>query len=388
MSEHDDGNRRDFLRGAATGTAVGAIGAMGVYSYLPFRRQHFPDRSAERQDIGQIKSLRIKNISETSWFDNNTLVNDIRGAGGLLVNQYELNWPPFAARNGKLAQSSYAEGIKPIKQWLPNDLDKAWEFQQEHATSPENAGGYSCLLDIELMDGERKKILLDAGWSYAWMDQRFQAEGIDRMLANREIDMLVISHEHFDHFWGLPSVFKYDPTIKLVVPEGFYEEGFQYIRDSGHRGELVVTKPGVNQIYPGVALYYFAIPIITRVYGEQSFYINVADQGLVSVTGCCHQGIIRFAETALREIQFDKLHGMYGGLHISPFEDWDPKYDDLVFAFKRYGFEKVGCNHCTGVVTARKFIDAGYPVVRGSAQHGSSSEVYLGNGDTIAFGVA
>lgn len=378
-------NRRDFMRGMGVGAAAGAIGAMGLYSYLPFRRSHFPVRETARRDIGLVKSLKITNISETSWFDNNTLMNDIRGAGGLLVNQYEFNWPPFAKRGGKLAESSYEEGIRNIKAFLPHDLDTAWAFQMEHAQSPENAGGYAALMEIELLTGETKKILLDTGWSYAWMDKRFRDEGIDVMLANGEIDMLVISHEHFDHYWGLPATLKYNPAIKIVVPEGFYAEGFQYLIDSGHRGEVVVTKPGVNMIYPGVALYNFAIPIITRVYGEQSFYVHVQDAGLVSVTGCCHQGIIRFAETALREIQFDKLHGMYGGLHISPFEDWDPKYDDLVFALRKYGFEKVGCNHCTGVVTAKKFIEAGYPVIGGTAQKGSTANVYLGNGDTLTF---
>ena len=208
------------------------------------------------------------------------------------------------------------------------------------------------------------------------------------MLANREIEALFISHEHFDHFWGLPVTLKYDPNITIYVPEGFYPEGMQYLKDAGHKGKLIVSKKGLSKIQPGMAAFVFGIPIICRVYGEQSLYFNVAGKGLVSVTGCCHQSIIQFAETAYREIKYEKdqLHGVYGGLHISPFEDWDPKYDDLVISLGKYGFEKIGCNHCTGIVCAKKFIAAGYPVVEGSAKNRSKDKAYLGNGDIITFG--
>jgi len=187
----------------------------------------------------------------------------------------------------------------------------------------------------------------------------------------------------------LPVTLKYDPTITLYVPEGLYPEGLQYIKDSGHRGKLHKVKPGLNPVAPGFATFVFAIPIICRVYGEQSMYFNVKDKGLVSVTGCCHQSIIQFAETAYREIKYENnnLYGIYGGLHISPFEDWDPKYDDLVLSLGKYGFEKIGCNHCTGIVCANKFIAAGYPVVKGTAQFRSKDTAYLGNGDIITFGV-
>ena len=84
-------------------------------------------------------------------------------------------------------------------------------------------------------------------------------------------------------------------------------------------------------------------------------------------------------------MQTKKLYGIYGGLHVSPFEEWDPKYDDLVAVFKHWGFEKVGCNHCTGILTARKLIEAGIPVIKGTARNGSTDTSYLGNGDQIVF---
>ena len=388
MSEKDGVNRRDFIKGASMGVMGGALAGMGIYSYSSRRKKHFPKVERKLADIGVCKNIKITNISETSWFDNATLMGDIKGAGGLLVNQYDYNWPPFGDGTG-LGKGSYKKGVKQIKHLLPGRLDEAWDIIEGNSVHPENAGGYAALIEMEAMDGSRHKYLLDSGWSYSWMDECFKREGIDKMLENREIEALFISHEHFDHFWGLPVTLKYDPEIPLFIPKGFYEEGLQYIKDCGHRGPVKTVDNGLNKVAPGFATFVFPVPIICRVYGEQSMYFNVKDKGLVSVTGCCHQSIIRFAETAYREIKYenDNLHGIYGGLHISPFEDWDPKYDDLVISQGKYGFEKIGCNHCTGILCAKKFISAGYPVIRGTARHRSKDTAYLGNGDTISFGV-
>ncbi len=381
-------SRRDFFKGAAMGVMGGMLASMGIYSYSPWRKSHFPEVQRKLADIGACKSIKVTNISETSWFSNADLMGDIKGAGGLLVNQYDYNWAPFGDGTG-LGKGSYEKGIAKIKHLLPDRLDEAWEITEKLSVHPENAGGYAALIEVEALDGQKTKYLLDSGWSYKWTDECFRREGIDQMLRNREIKALFISHEHFDHYWGLPVTLKYDPTIPIYIPEGFYKEGMQYLKDSGHQGPVHVVKPGLNKMVPGFASYVFAIPIICRVYGEQSLYFNIKDKGLVSVTGCCHQSIIQFAETAYQEIKYDNdnLHGIYGGLHISPFEDWDPKYDDLVISLGKYGFEKIGCNHCTGIVCAKKFISAGYPVVKGTARFRSKDTAYLGNGDTISFGV-
>jgi 7,8-dihydropterin-6-yl-methyl-4-(beta-D-ribofuranosyl)aminobenzene 5'-phosphate synthase len=381
-------SRRDFFKGVAMGALGGGFLAMGAYSYSPWRKVFFSDAQRKMVDIGVCKSVKITNISETSWFSNADLMGDIKGAGGLLVDQYSYNWPPFG--NGKgLGKGSYQKGIEKIKHLLPNNLEEAWSITEKLSVHPENAGGFACLVEMEELNGKKHKYLLDSGWSYKWMDECFKREGIDEMLKNREIEALFISHEHFDHYWGIPVTFKYDPTITTYIPDTFYDEGLQYLKDSGHKGEVIKVKAGLKPIASGMATYVFGIPIICRVYGEQSMYFNVKDLGLVSVTGCCHQSIIQFAETAYQEIQYenDELYGIYGGLHISPFEDWDPKYDDLVLSLGRYDFKKIGCNHCTGILCAKKFVEAGYPVVEGTARFRSKDKVYLGNGDKIGFGI-
>ena len=381
-------SRRDFFKGAAMGVLGGTALGMGLFSYSPWGKSYFPEVKRKLADIGTCKSVKVTNISETSWFENAVLMGDIKAAGGLLVNQYSYNWPPFGDGTG-LGKGSYEKGIAKIKHLLPNNLEEAWAITEKLSVSPQNAGGFAALVEIEELDGRKRKFLLDSGWSYKWMDESFKREGIDQMLKNNEIEAFIISHEHFDHFWGVPVVYKYNPDITTYYPEGFYPEGLQYLQDAGHKGKLIKVKQGLNPIIPGLATFNFPVPIICRVYGEQSIYVNVKDVGLVSITGCCHFGIIQFSETAFREIKYEKdqLYGIYGGLHISPFEDWDPKYDDLVLSLGKYGFKKIGCNHCTGILCAKKFIEAGYPVIKGSAKNRSKDPAYLGNGDRIGYGI-
>ena len=379
-------DRREFIKGAALGVGVGAIGAMGAYSYSPMRRAFLKDVKRGTADIGVCKAIKITNISETSWFDNGTFMKDVTGAGGLLVDQYTFNWPPFG--NGKgIGKGSYADGMKLIKHLLPNKLEEAWQIVRENSVHPENAGGFSCLVEIEGMDGKVTKYLFDTGWNYQWMDTCYKREGIDTMLANNEIAAMIQTHEHMDHYFGLPAVTKYNPNIHIYTPNTFYPNGKQYLKDSGHVGKWTEVPKGLHKIQDGVALYGFDCPIIFKVFGEMSLYCNVKDIGLVSITGCCHQGIILFADTAYKTIAYenDQFYGLYGGLHISPFDDWDPKYDDLVIGLKKWDLQRVGCNHCTGLITAQKFVDAGYPVVKGTARFRSKTTNYLGNGDVIKF---
>ncbi|MFV0350678.1 MAG: MBL fold metallo-hydrolase, partial [Halodesulfovibrio sp.] len=379
-------SRRDFVKGVATGVCAGAFASMGLYSYTQSAYDRLPKAERKFQDFGAVRSVKVVNISETSWFSNADLIGDIHAAGGLLVNQYTLNWAPFA--NGKgTAQGSYDSAMATIKDLIPHDIEKAWELQRKVALHPDNPGGFSCLLIVEALDGTKHNFLLDTGWSYEWMDKSFKREGIDKMLEAREIEGLFISHEHWDHFWGLPVTMKYDDRIPMYIHDGFYKEGLQYIKDSGYKGTPFIQKEPLHQIMPGMAVLKFDVPIINRVFGETSLAFNVKDKGLVLVSGCCHQGLLQMTDYAYNDLKYDndRFYGLYGGLHISPFEDWDPKYDDLVISLGKWNFEHIGCNHCTGHLTAKKFIERGYPVVRGTARYRSSSKDYLGNGDTITF---
>lgn len=354
--------RRGFLKGlAATGAGAALVTGVGTVPTVQARRK--------REDFGEVKSVKVHCVSETSWFDNPTIGKDIKAAGGINTNQYDV------------------------------------------AYNEDNLGGYAAVVEVEALDGKKTKYLLDTGWSNDWMDYVFKKDGVDKMLKNREITTMVISHDHIDHYFGLESTLKHQPDIKIYFPGTAMKKSFELLKGADfsstpgcpknavpHTGELVVTK--TNKLYKlqdGAAVVFFDAPATLKVRGENVMYFKVKDKGYVTVTGCCHPGILTLINYARRNFKDGhNNYGCYGGLHISPFENWDPKMDDLIKGVKAMNMKKIGCNHCTGWIWAEKAAKAGLPIVNGTNKNLSykktgtlakakTSNVYLGNGDSIVF---
>lgn len=304
---------------------------------------------AEPLALGLLKHLRIRCISEIGWLDTPTMLADIVAAGGMSTNQYRLPWPPFGDQH------------------------------------PANAAGSSALIEAETLDGKRYRVLFDTGWNPAWMERRFAEEGVDRLLAEGAVDCLVISHEHFDHFWGIGVTLRHCPSLPIYIPVGFQPEGLALIRQYGHTGPVIQVPPQQPlSLFPGCALVQFPMETLLQVQGENVLYFEVQDQGLVMVTGCGHSGVLNLLDYARQTfVGGDRLHAVYGGLHIAPFDDWNEEKDRLIQALATYGIQHFGCNHCTGALAVEKMLAAGLPVVRGSARLGSKTDLFLGNGDCL-----
>ncbi|WP_022850851.1 MBL fold metallo-hydrolase [Limisalsivibrio acetivorans] len=350
--------RRTFLKGlGASAVGLGAAATLGSPSKALAARG--------KEDIGECKSLKITVLSETSWFNNDQFKKDIVDNGGASTNQYAIPW------------------------------------------DRENSGGYAALLEIEQLDGTVNKLLLDTGWNNEWMDYVYERHGIDKMLKSGEIDTMVLSHWHLDHFWGIESTLKHNDKITMYGPETMYEEDEKLLYGGKHevagcennvpfKGKLIKTNPKEwYKLMPGLAVKEFDVPILLRVRGENVIYVNVKDKGIVTVTGCCHPGLLTLYSTARRNIKGgEKIYGCYGGLHISLFENWDPKFDDIIKGAERFEPVKMGCNHCTGWIWAENAAKAGLPIVKGTNTYktypkqssvAKESNVFLTNGDTVTF---
>ena len=303
-------------------------------------------------DIGVLKRLKIRCISETGWFDTGEVFGDIREAGGAAVDQYAIPWPPF----GTL-----------------------------HA---DNAAGFSALLEAEAIDGTMRRLLFDTGWNPAWMDRRFAEEGIDQLLKTGEIEALIISHEHFDHFWGIGSTLKHCPDLTIYVPEGFHQAGFELIRQQGHTGAVRTIPTAQPQVlFPGLALACFPMNTLLKVGGENVLYAHLQDRGMAMVTGCGHGGVLNLLDYARQTlVGGERIHALYGGLHIAPLDDWDEARDQIINGLSGYQIDKLACNHCTGRTAVEKMLAMGLPVQRGSARNGSQTDLFVGNGDVVELG--
>ncbi|RJP24985.1 MAG: MBL fold metallo-hydrolase [Deltaproteobacteria bacterium] len=298
----------------------------------------------EKLALGTAKALTVRCLSELSWHDNARMRLDVREAGGLSADQFDVRW------------------------------------------TPGNAAGVSALVEAVAGDGRPWKILMDVGWDVAYMDAVFRREGVDRLLADGKIDLVYVTHEHVDHFWGMPAVVKHRPDVKLMIPSGFSARSMELLKRSGHTGTVEEMPPGAHPLFPGCATVTFDQPIFLKTRGEQVLYVNVEGKGIVTITGCCHPGVLGLLEYAKERLEgFSAFHGVYGGLHISPFEEWGPPQEELLDKLQAFGVRKFACNHCTGETAVRKMLERGMEVAAGTARHGSKSCLYPGNGDAIDF---
>lgn len=358
----DPVTRRNFVKGLSIGTVGGFLATQGLTSTV-FKSAFIPEKEKKNVDIGECKSVKVTCLSETSWFNNKVQMGDFKKAGGGLVTQYDV----------KFTNSGVKDGYKG-----------------------RNAGGAAHLVEIEFLDGTRKKILFDVGWNIDWMTHRFQQEGIDRMLKSKEINLLFITHDHYDHFWALQAAFQYQPDITMMIPNTFMKQSYQLLaghkfpnppiaNNIPHKGKLIKhDQKKLYKLFPGVAAAVFGVPCGRGVYGEEVLIFNIKDKGIATVTGCCHMGLITLLEYIKYNIKGgERVYAVYGGLHVSPYEDWDPMNDDLVLNIHRYNVEKMGCNHCTGYITVEKMIANGLPVVKGTGQKKTKRDIYLGNGDVF-----
>lgn len=333
---------------------------------------------SDKLNIGVVESLKIDVLSETGWFDDARFKQDMAAYGGPEQSQYRVAW------------------------------------------DAENAGGYAALLTVTLIGGEKRKILLDTGWNPEWMDFVFARHGVDAMLERGEIDFMVLSHWHLDHFWAIQSTLKHNPGIKLYAPATWRDEDRALLRDKAairvdgregrgvticsnavaHEGELILTETrgedggGLYQLLPGVALHMFDASMLLQVRGENVIYVNIADKGIVTVTGCGHPGIMSLLGYARDTIAAPGLYGCYGGLHLSIFDTWKPEFDDIIDDIRGLGMTKMGCNHCTGWMWAEKAATHGVPIIKGTdaylaypkvSAQAKGSHAFLGNGDSVTF---
>lgn len=347
MSEID---RREFVKTLVVG---------GAALFLDAAVLRKPLRAADGQkvDLGQCQSVKITCVSEVGWWDHGKQLAAIQQAGGVQANQW---------------------------------TDVKWDMN--------NGAGSSALLEVTGLDGSVKRILLDSGWNVPYMTERFEKTGVADLLKQRQIDYLVISHEHYDHFWGLEAALRLDPRVTMVLPASLRDEATDFrqakaVRRSpagnkvAHTGEVMLTQPGMHSLFPGVGLAMFELPINFRIKGEQSLVFNVKDKGLVLVAGCCHQGIVSFADFVRGQVKDgENLYGFYGGLCTAPLGRMDDKQETAIRNMGKYGFKSIAANHCTGLPGIQKMKDLGYPVLGGQGRDGSVSNLYVGNGDSVVFG--
>lgn len=210
------------------------------------------------------------------------------------------------------------------------------------------------------------KILFDAGQSDLYLKN-----GKNLKIDFDEIDIVVLSHGHYDHGNGL----KYLNNRKLIChPKVFtkrYRKDGTYIGLNLSRNEikekflLIESKKPyyinkdicfLGEINKMPTKYKLEDGSIDYLPDDSALVINT-DKGLVIITGCSHSGIHNIINYAKKEMKNDKIYSLIGGFHL---KEIDNKTRNLIDLFKK--IEKIYTGHCTSKKVIDFFIKKGISI--------------------------
>jgi 7,8-dihydropterin-6-yl-methyl-4-(beta-D-ribofuranosyl)aminobenzene 5'-phosphate synthase len=203
----------------------------------------------------------------------------------------------------------------------------------ESAADLQLGGGFGALVEFN-----GKVILFDTGGQADILLKNIKELKQD---ASR-IEAVVISHNHWDHVYGLPgvlSVARDRPTV--YVPESSREA----ILQQNPRGAIVAAD-SPTEIMPKVwltgsmKLEYRGTTLI-----EQALVLEDED-GLVVLVGCSHPGIVAIVERVKEMFKDKKILFVGGGFHLrsSPEEE----IRQISSKLRQSGVEQLAPTHCTG----------------------------------------
>ncbi|SCZ77231.1 MBL fold metallo-hydrolase [Acidaminobacter hydrogenoformans] len=217
------------------------------------------------------------------------------------------------------------------------------------------------------------KLLFDTGYSEVFLENARRLK-----LEISEMDVLVLSHGHSDHTWGLPALAAHlrqnrrrEDRVKLVAhPDVFEEKGMDgeiygvdfNISDFEDIFECQLSKTPVD--LGGGLTYLGEIPRVNDFEAKKSIGLRRVDgnwledfilddsaisylgtAGLVVISGCSHSGIVNIVRHAMTLSGTDQVVDILGGFHLQK-----PTFEQLegtaVF-LEGLGLKQLHASHCT-----------------------------------------
>jgi 7,8-dihydropterin-6-yl-methyl-4-(beta-D-ribofuranosyl)aminobenzene 5'-phosphate synthase len=238
--------------------------------------------------------------------------------------------------------------------------------------------GFSALVRFEKAGTERT-LLFDTGVTPFGMVENMRRLG----LSLREVELIVLSHGHWDHVTGMEGVVRELGRSRLPVlihPEFWSRRrvafpsseprelpstsrsalegaGFEIIEQRQpsfllDRSVLVTGEvdrtSGFEQGMQGhQALREHRWEPDPLILDDQALLVSVRDRGLVVLTGCGHAGIINTIRYAQRLSGESQLAAVIGGFHLSG-RSFEPIIEPTVQALDQLAPTLIAPAHCTG----------------------------------------
>ena len=161
-------------------------------------------------------------------------------------------------------------------------------------------------------------------------------------LIDKEVEALIISHNHWDHVYGLPGVMRSVRNSPPVYVAASAAAGL--IQQFPRATVIGVERP--TQIAPGIWL---TGPLEVEFMGaplsEQALVLERPD-GLHIIVGCSHPGIVAIVEQAKMMFPKTPIALVAGGFHLRSTSEEEIRR--IVAELERLGVRRIAPSHCTG----------------------------------------
>jgi 7,8-dihydropterin-6-yl-methyl-4-(beta-D-ribofuranosyl)aminobenzene 5'-phosphate synthase len=192
----------------------------------------------------------------------------------------------------------------------------------------ETAWGFAAVVQ-----GMEQTLLFDSGGDGGLLLSNMDRMGIDPA----EIDAVLLSHFHGDHFRGLGPFLRRNPNVTVFAPAPVPLDFQESTRRSGAR---VVPVPAASRLFDGA----YSTGPMGQSPAEQALILDTGE-GLVILTGCAHPGVVDIVREAKRQ-HGKPVHLLLGGFHL--LRQPESRVRATIGELKALGVAQVAPSHCTG----------------------------------------
>jgi len=189
-------------------------------------------------------------------------------------------------------------------------------------------------------------ILFDTGENGDFLIHNMEILGVNP----KDIDTVILSHDHWDHTGGLWKILEINPGITVHTCPGFKEDFYNQINQYKVH---VVKHEKMECIAANIfSTGEFSCQYKGRFLAEQTLMI-MTNNGINVITGCAHAGIIKILEHVKDYFPGKHLVAVIGGFHMLNADQREIEW--IVNRTQELGVKRVGPTHCSGIDSENMF---------------------------------